>query len=326
MSLTLTILFCCLAVILPLGWLWSVMAEREKRKKRIMEKIGMSEALSDQKADKQAQGMRQKDIAKKLKALGETQESAKKKGKSMRLKIAQAGLSMSVQGFWIRSVIFGVVVAGLAYGAGKSPLLVVLIAVIATLGLPRLFLSMKAARRQKLFLRDFADALEAMVRLLKSGMPVTESISMVAREFTGPLQDEMQQIYESQKVGIPLAEACEKSAQRMPLPEMHMLATGIAIQAQTGSSLSEALQNLANLIRARHRLKRKIVALSSEAKTSAMIIGALPILVGGMLYLVNPDYTGLLFTDPTGKVMITGAAIWMSIGVFVMKAMINFKV
>src|SRR5690606_32545453 len=132
---------------------------------------------------------------------------------------------------------------------------------------------------------------------------------MISREFTGPVGQEMSRIYDAQKVGLPLGEAIRKMGPRMPLAEVQMFATAIAIQQQTGSSLSEVLGNLAGVIRARHRLKRKVQALSSEAKVSAMIIGALPIVVTLALWAVNPEYIGLLFEHPTGKMLLFGAII-----------------
>jgi len=157
-------------------------------------------------------------------------------------------------------------------------------------------------------------------------MPVSESIKMVAREFTGPIGEEMGRIFDQQKIGVSLPEAVQECARRMPLPEVQMFATAVTIQAQTGSSLSEILEGLAKVIRARFRLRRKVQALSSEAKSSAAIIGALPVLVGLGLYFMNPEYIGVLFTEKIGKFLLAGAIFWMACGVFVMKQMINFKV
>jgi tight adherence protein B len=191
---------------------------------------------------------------------------------------------------------------------------------------PRFFLRWKTKRRQKQYLDDFADALEAMVRLLKAGMPVSEAIAMASREFTGPIGEEMAKIYEGQRVGLSLQEAVLDAARRMPITEMQMFATGISIQSQTGSSLSEVLTNLARVIRARFRLKRKVDALSAEAKASAMIIGALPFLVGGGMYLINRDFIMVLFTTNLGKAWLIGSVCWMLLGCLVMRQMINFKV
>jgi tight adherence protein B len=228
--------------------------------------------------------------------------------------------------FWIFSVLFASGTCGILWMTSVPRIVVFLITFTALFGIPRFFLKFRAGRRQKAFLSEFADALEAMIRLLKAGMPVGEAIAMVAREFTGPVGDEMGRVYDSQKVGVPMQDAVRKMMPRMPLPEVQMFATSVAIQIQTGSSLSEVLGNLSGVIRARYRLKRKVQALSAEAKISAMIIGALPILVSLALWGVNPDYIGLLFTHPTGKMLLGGALTWMSLGILVMRQMINFKV
>jgi tight adherence protein B len=193
-------------------------------------------------------------------------------------------------------------------------------------GIPRMVIKFLIGRRQKKFLEEFAEALEAMVRLLKSGMPVSEAIHMVGREFGGPVGEEMDRIYDEQRVGVTLPEAVHKAAERMPLTEMKMFATGITIQAETGSSLSEVLTNLANVIRDRYRLKRKVKAMSAEAKTSAIIIGSLPLFVSGMLYFLNPGYMQPMLDSSTGRLVLYGAGVWMVIGMIVIRQMINFKI
>jgi tight adherence protein B len=210
--------------------------------------------------------------------------------------------------------------------SGQSNPIVIMSGIIGVFGLPKLVLSFKTSRRQKKFLEEFPDALESMVRLLKAGMPVGEAIAMVSREFTGPVGEEMSKVYDEQKIGISMAEACLHAAERMPITEMKMFATGISIQQQTGSSLSEILINLAKVIRARFRLKRKVQALSAEAKASAMIIGALPIVVGLGMTIINPDYMFPLYNTLKGKYMLYGAIGWMACGVLIMKQMINFRV
>ncbi len=272
----------------------------------------------------EARDRRRAEMAKKLQQSGDGKP--KKKG-GLREKLNQAGMdTVPIKKFWIYSAVFAVVMTGACFAIGQPPIVVGLIAITSMFGLPRLFLKMKIARRQKKFLEDFADALESIVRLLKAGMPVGEAITMVAREFTGPVGEEMAKVYDEQKIGIPLAEACLKAAERMPITEMQMFATGISIQQQTGSSLSEILTNLARVIRARFRLKRKVQALSSEAKASAAIIGALPVFVAGGLYLINPGYMEPLFFTVKGKFYLAGASAWMSIGILIMRQMINFKV
>lgn len=296
--------------------------EKSKNKKALSIIRGQSVAETRQKGDKDNQNKRRAEIARKLKQANEGED--KKVTMDMRLK--QAGLQITTLQFWLLSLVSMLVCVGLAVMMKLAPVAIILIAVTGFLGLPRYVLRWKTQRRQKKFLKDFADALEAMVRLLKAGMPVTEAIKMAGQEFEGPMGEEMLLMYESQRVGMSLPEAALMGARRMPIPEMKMFATGMAIQQQTGASLSEVLTNLATVIRARFKLRRKVQALSSEAKASAMIIGALPFLVGFGMFFLNPEYAMLLLTHPTGKFWMTASAVWMGIGIFVMKAMINFKI
>jgi tight adherence protein B len=245
----------------------------------------------------------------------------------LRDQLDQAGLyDASLKQYFIGSTISCLVMLLLGVLFKFNIIVILFMSIIGFFGLPRFFIKFKTGRRQKKFLAEFADALESMVRLLKAGMPMGEAILMVSREFEGPVGEEMTKIYEEQKIGVPMGEACVKAARRMPLTEMQMFATGIMIQQQTGSSLSEVLLNLAKVIRARFRLKRKIQALSAEAKASASIIGALPILVGAGLTAVNPEYMEPLFQTLKGKMFLTGAGCWMLMGILIMRQMINFRI
>ena len=270
---------------------------------------------------------RRANLAKRLKAQSEDEKSAKAKKESLSLLMVQAGFPQASRAaFWGWACASCATFLLLGFMLNQSGIMLVLFAVTGLLGFPKFVLRFCAKRRQKKFMDDFADGLEAMVRLLKAGMPVGEAVAMVAREFTGPLGEEMSRMYDEQKIGITLAESALSAANRMPLAEMQMFATGIAIQQQTGSSLSEVLTNLSKLIRARFRLKRKVTALSAEAKASALIIGSLPVLVATGLYLINPNYMIVLFTTTTGKILVGCAVGWMSIGVLVMRQMINFRI
>lgn len=264
-------------------------------------------------------------VTKKLKSVQGRAEAQKNK-KSLTSLIGQAGFETSLLKFWIYSVVFGTLCAVPIWFSGLSGFVKTMLIFTVYFGLPRFFLKWRANKRQKLFLQDFANALEDKIRLLQAGMPISEAISMVAKEYSGPVGEEMQRIYNAQRLGTPLPEAVQQMTIRLPIPEVQMFATTIAIQVQTGSSLSEVLGNLAGVIRGRYSLKRKVTALSSEAKISALIIGSIPFVLTGILYLVNREYVMLLFTHPTGKMLTTGALIWMGIGVLVMRQMINFKV
>lgn len=301
-----------------------IVSRKDRERNRILSVVAGQGGATGQKTEKQRDAQKRAAISRKLQ---EASAVRQKSGKmTLAQRIGQAGMTISVKRFWINSFVFGVLFSLVLAMANINPVAQILLGFTGFFGIPRFYLKVKARSRQKKFLEEFADALEAMIRLLQAGMPVSEAISMVAREFTGPVSEEMSRIYEDQKVGIPLPEAAARAAQRMPIAEMHMFATAVEIQSETGSSLSEVLGNLAAVIRARFRLKRKVKALSSEAKASAGIIGSLPVLVCLGLYAVNPDYISVLFEVPKGKMMLTGTVIWMSIGVLVMKGMINFKV
>lgn len=297
-------------------------AKAEKRRKNL--NIIGGGAFFDSGKGGSEQDRRRAHLARKLKESGgdDDSESVNKLAEF----IAQAGYDFSTRKFWLGSILLSMSATFIFYVMGFSLFVMVMAAIIFFFGVPRLFLRMSAKSRQKKFMEDFADALESMTRLLKAGMPVSEAIKMVAREFSGPLGEEMDRVFDQQKIGVPLPEAILAAARRMPLAEMQMFATAVAIQAQTGSSLSEILQNLAGVIRARFRLRRKVQALSSEAKSSAMIIGALPCVVATGMYFINPEYIEILFTDPTGKVLLGSAVTWMGLGILVMRQMINFKV
>lgn len=311
------------AVVVGFSLLTMQQVEKARNKRALSIIRGQAVSDSHEKGDKDSQNKRRAEIAKKLK---QNSDGEKDRKETIDMKLKQAGLSFSPVHFWIFSVVLMLVGLGIAITAKLNPVAIILIGITCLLGIPRYILRWKIRRRQKKFLGDFADALEAMVRLLKAGMPVTEAIKMAGQEFEGPMGEEMLLMYESQRVGMSLPEAAAMAARRMPVTEMRMFATGMTIQQQTGASLSEVLLNLAGVIRARFKLRRKIQALSSEAKASAMIIGALPFLVGFGMFFLNPEYAMLLLTHPTGKFWMTASAVWMGIGIFIMKAMINFKI
>ncbi|MDH5722040.1 MAG: type II secretion system F family protein [Alphaproteobacteria bacterium] len=297
----------------------------DNNKKKKLELIRGNSVAEKNINETDVQNKRRAEIAKNLKR--SKQEEQKESGKiTIALKMQQAGLTIPVKYFWVASIVLCLACLGIARVMEMSPLVTILLGFTGLFGLPRFVLKKLIQRRQKKFLQEFADALDATVRLLKAGMPVSEAILMISREFEGPVGEEMSIIYDKQKIGIPLHEAAVEGTKRMPIPEMQMFATGLAIQAQTGSSLSEILTNLSGVIRARFRLKRKIMALSSEAIASASIIGALPPLVALGLWAVSPGYLDPLFEDEFGNTLLTGAIGSMGVGVLVMKQMINFKI
>lgn len=198
--------------------------------------------------------------------------------------------------------------------------------ILLVVGSVFIMLRRKANKRKKQFTTDFPDAIDLMLRGLKAGMPVTASISSVAREVSGPVADEFQRVTEDTSVGKSLDDALIDAAERVDLPEFKFFAIALAIQQETGGKLTEIMAGLSETLRSRRQLKLKVKALSSEATASAYIIGALPFLMFGIITFINPGYTADLIYDPRGIVMSLCAAGWLSIGVMVMMKMVNFKV
>ncbi|MBI3440774.1 MAG: type II secretion system F family protein [Proteobacteria bacterium] len=304
-----------------------VVGKRQERRERYLSVISRTRSDNAKEGDAGKNTAKQRaDIAKKLKEASNENQEKKKDKTSLRQLMQMAGIEAPISHFWIWSAICASIVWVLILFTSWPMMAKAFIVFTAFLGLPRLFLKKKAARRQKKFLKDFADALDGMGRLLQAGMPMSEAVAMGAREFTGPLREELLRVYDNQKVGVPLGEAALMMARRIPLTEVHMFATALQIQSETGSSLSEILSNLSSVIRARFRLRRKVQALSSEAKSSAAIIGALPVLVSLGLYFARPEYIGVLFFVPKGRMFLGGAVLWMSFGCLMMRQMINFRI
>ena len=249
----------------------------------------------------------------------------KDKKVSLATRLTQAGLDWTSQKFLIVSGILAAAAFGAAMLAGGGPLGAIGMAFAAGFGLPRWMLSFLKKRREKAFLRALPDAVDVIVRGIKAGLPLFESIKVVAADSPEPLRSEFLAIIETQAIGMPLGDACGRLFERMPVPEANFFGIVISIQQKSGGNLSEALGNLSKVLRDRKKMAEKIQAMSMEAKASAGIIGALPPIVMLLVYLTTPDYISLLWTHPTGQLMLVGCVIWMSLGILVMKKMINFN-
>jgi tight adherence protein B len=248
----------------------------------------------------------------------------KQKKLPLNMRITQAGLDWSTQKFMVISAILGAVFFAGAMLVGGGLLAAVGLAFGAGFGLPRWGLGYLKKRREKKFLKALPDAVDVIVRGIKAGLPLFESLKVVAADSPEPLRGEFLAIIETQAIGIPLGDACQRLFERMPVPEANFFGIVIAIQQKSGGNLSEALGNLSKVLRDRKKMAEKIQAMSMEAKASAGIIGSLPPIVMLLVYLTTPDYISLLWTHPTGQLMLVGCVIWMSIGIMVMKKMINF--
>src|SRR5579872_2515850 len=239
-------------------------------------------------------------------------------------RLTQAGLDWTPRKFMIASAILAAIGFAIAMFAGGGPLAAIGLAFAAGFGLPRWLLSFLKKRREKAFLRALPDAVDVIVRGIKAGLPLFDSLKVVAADSAEPLRSEFMAIVETQAIGMPLGEACARLYERMPLPEANFFGIVIAIQQKSGGNLSEALGNLSRVLRDRKKMAEKIQAMSMEAKASAAIIGSLPPIVMILVFLTTPDYIALLWTNSMGQLMLVACAVWMSMGVLVMKKMINF--
>jgi tight adherence protein B len=260
-----------------------------------------------------------------LKDLNDRQKKSRKSMLSIKGKIAQAGLSVSVLHFWGGAAVLCAVVTGLCLYL-KAPLVVTaLLSFVAFVGMPRWVLGFMIARRQKKFAHQLADAIDVIVRGVKSGLPLNQCLRIIANESPEPLRSEFSSLCDAQQMGVPLDQNLQRMYERMPLAEVNFFNIVLIIQAKAGGNLSEALGNLSAVLRSRRLLAEKIKALSSEAKTSAGIIGSLPVIVAGLVQLTSPGYMTLLYTTDTGRLILVGSAVTMGMGVLVMRQMINFK-
>jgi tight adherence protein B len=251
-------------------------------------------------------------------------EDRRAKSASLSSRIAQAGLSWSKQRFFITSGILGVAGLGFALLLDIGLLPAIGFAFAAGCGLPFWLLKFFKKRREAKFLGAFPDAVDVIVRGVKAGLPLLESLRIIAADAPEPVKSEFRTIVETQAIGIPLGEACGKLYEHVPVAEANFFAIVVGIQQRAGGNLSETLSNLSRVLRDRKKMKAKIQAMSMEAKASAAIIASLPLAVMTLVYITSPQYIELLWTHPTGQFMLAGCALWMSMGVFVMRKMINF--
>ncbi|WP_077962876.1 type II secretion system F family protein [Ensifer adhaerens] len=270
---------------------------------------------------------RRKSVQDSLKELEKKQqERSTKAAPSMKVRLTQADLSVSIERFYLFSALFGLFAFLLVLMLGTGVAVGVGIALIAALGLPRWLVGFLIKRRCKKFLEEFPNALEVMVRSIKSGLPLNDALRLIASDGQEPVRTEFRRVVESQQVGLSVSEACARMVNSIPLPEVNFFAIVISIQAQAGGNLSEALGNLSKVLRERKKMRAKVSAMSMEAKASACIIGSLPFIVALLVHLTSPAYLMVLFTDPRGHLIIGAGLFWMSIGIWVMRNMINFDI
>ena len=244
----------------------------------------------------------------------------------LRMRLAQTGHKWTLQQYMSASGGLSFVVMVILLLKGASFLISVFGGLLVGAGLPHMVINFLMARRIKNFTTNFPDAIELLVRGLKSGMPVSETLSVIAKEIAGPVGEEFKLVVEKIKIGKSMEDALQETADRLGTAEFQFFVITLAIQRETGGNLAETLANLADVLRKRAQMKLKIRAMSSESKASAYIVGSLPFFVFGMVWMVNQKYIAGFFVEP--RLMIAGlvGAVWMAIGAFIMAQMVNFEI
>ncbi len=248
------------------------------------------------------------------------------RSEALAMRLDRTGKGWSIQQYLYASGGIALVIALLIYLQSGALLLSLGVGILLGAGIPHLVVGFFIGKRTNQFNAKFPDAIELLVRGLRSGLPVTETLSVVSSEVPGPVGIEFKGIVERIKIGRTMEESLQETADRLGIPEFNFFCITLAIQRETGGNLAETLSNLADVLRKRAQMKLKIKAMSSESKASAYIVGSLPFIVFGMIYWINPDYLGGFFTDERLIVTGLGGAVWMSIGAFIMAKMVNFEI
>ncbi len=270
---------------------------------------------------------RKRSVEETLREIEEKQKSQAKRNKSkpqLIVRLRQAELNWSKRTYYVVCAAVALLTFIVVVAVGGEPLAAGGFAFAGGLFLPHLFVNFRRNRRFKRFTAEFTSAVDVIVRGIKSGLPLSDCMKIIATEAQDPVRSEFKTVVEDQTLGVPMDEAVQRLAERVPLSEANFFAIVIGIQARSGGSLAEALGNLSKVLRERKKMQAKIKAMSSEAKASGGIIGSLPIIVAGLVYFTTPDYISLLFTETLGNIVLAGSAVWMMFGILVMRKMINF--
>lgn len=244
----------------------------------------------------------------------------------LRQRLEQTGKPITLQKFITACIGLIVVVMGLLILQGAPFLLALMLALFVGVGVPHFVISFLIGKRIKQFTANFPDAIDLMVRGLRSGLPITETLGIVSSEIPGPVGIEFRGVADKMKIGRTMEAALQDTADRLGTAEFQFFVITLAIQRETGGNLAETLSNLSDVLRKRAQMRLKIRAMSSESKASAMIVGSLPFIVFTLVWMVNPVYLGGFFVDERLMIAGIGGLIWMSIGAFIMAKMVNFEI
>ena len=245
---------------------------------------------------------------------------------ALQMRLERTGKPWSLTQYLYVSAGLAVALILLVYLKTGSPLMALGVGVLVGAGLPHMVVSHFIKKRLNNFNAKFPDGIELLVRGLRSGLPVTETLAVVAQEVPGPVGSEFKGVVERIKIGRTMEESLQETADRLGTPEFQFFVITLAIQRETGGNLAETLSNLADVLRKRAQMKLKIRAMSSESKASAYIVGALPFIVFTLIWWINPSYIGGFFSDDRLIVTGLGGLVWMSIGGFIMAKMVSFEI
>ena len=244
----------------------------------------------------------------------------------LKKRLNQTGKDWSVGKYALINVLMAVIGGGLLLVQGAPPLLALTAGLMFGIGLPHFWVGMMIKRRIKEFTARFPDAIELLVRGLRAGLPISETLGVVASELPGPVGEEFRMVTDKMKIGRTMEAALQETADRLGTPEFQFFCITLAIQKETGGNLAETLGNLAEVLRKRAQMKLKIKAMSSESKASAYIVGSLPFIVFGLIFMINKPYMANFFQDERLMIAGLGGLVWMSIGAFIMAKMVNFEI
>ncbi|MFN3726050.1 MAG: type II secretion system F family protein [Allosphingosinicella sp.] len=244
----------------------------------------------------------------------------------LRLRLEQTGKAWTLPQYVGASAGLAVVTFAVLFFRGAPAILALFVGLLLGAGLPHFIVGKLVKKRGAQFTQRFPDAIELMVRGLRSGLPISETVAVVGQEIPGPVGIEFKEVADKMRIGKTMETALQDTADRLKTPEFQFFVISLAIQRETGGNLAETLGNLADVLRKRAQMKLKIKAMSSEAKASAWIVGSLPFIVFGLIYYVNPEYLAQFFVDERLIMAGLGGLVWMSLGVFIMAKMVNFEI
>lgn len=307
-----------------LGAAFIIITIKSRPKLLLRKRINEIGRLGQASTSDKTESRRAKRIQDKIKQL---EQKTKKRSfmDSIRASILQADVDISPGTYFVFSAILAAV-SSLVYLLLKFPPMGALgVAVVMGLLFPKLVLGHMAGKRQKKFTANFANAADLIVRGIRSGLPVNECFNVIAREFEAPIGEEFRLLVEGQNLGMTIDSLLAKGIERIPTSEYKFFAIVLQIQRQTGGNLAETLDGLSTVLRDRKKMRDKAKAMASEAMASAGIIASLPFAVAILLSVVNPEYLMVLYYEKTGNYLVGFGLFWMSLGMAVMKKMINFK-